>query len=154
MVTKYQFAKYQSTVRGPLHSNLTDKNSVRCPNDFKQKLKKRIWKNSRQYIHRITYPQQPDKDKKSLEILIKVAFFQKVWFGFQISKSPKKYIPNYYPELEIWICCLLLLAGNLNFMFRIVIWNIFFGDLKNTSHFLKKNTFKIWRNLQILFENP
>ena len=31
-------------------------------------------------------------------------------------KSPnlqKKYIPNNYPELEIWICCLLLLAGNL-----------------------------------------
>ena len=35
-----------------------------------------------------------------------------------------------------------LLAGNLNFKLRIVFWNIFFlrfGDLKNTSHFLKKS---------------
>ena len=34
-----------------------------------------------------------------------------------------------------------LLAGNLNFKFRIVFWNIFFrtfGDLKKESHFLKK----------------
>ena len=55
-----------------------------------------------------------------------MAFFQKVRFVFQISKSPKKNIPNYYPELEIWICCLLLLVGNLNFKFRIVFWNISF----------------------------
>jgi hypothetical protein len=34
-------------------------------------------------------------------IKLKVAFIQKVRFVFQISKSPKKYIPNYYPELEI-----------------------------------------------------
>ena len=60
------------------------------------------------------------------DLLVKVAFIQRVWFVFQISKSPKKYIPNYYPELEIWICCLLLLAGNLDLKFRIVIWNIFF----------------------------
>ena len=34
---------------------------------------------------------------------LKVAFFQKVWFVFQISKSQKKNnIPNHYPELEIW----------------------------------------------------
>ena len=32
---------------------------------------------------------------------IKVAFFQKVRCVFQISKSPKKYIPKNYPELEI-----------------------------------------------------
>ena len=35
-----------------------------------------------------------------------------------------------------------LLAGNLNFKFRIVFWNISFlrfGDLKNESHFLKKS---------------
>ena len=31
-----------------------------------------------------------------------------------------------------------LLARNLNFKFRIVFWNIFFGDLKNKSHFLKE----------------
>jgi len=33
----------------------------------------------------------------------------------------------------------ILLAGNSNFKFRIVVWNIFFRDLKNTSHFLKKS---------------
>ena len=74
--------------------------------------------------------------------LLKVAFIQKVRFVFQISKTPKKNIPNYYPELEIWICCLLLLAGNLNFKLRIAFRNIVFwrfGDLKNASHFLKKS---------------
>ena len=33
--------------------------------------------------------------------LVKMAFFQKVRCVFQISKSPKKYIPKNYPELEI-----------------------------------------------------
>ena len=83
------------------------------------------------------------KNPKSCPVfhhLLKVAFFQKVRFlFFFISKSQQKNIPKNYPELEIWICCLLWLAGNLNFKFRIVIWNIFFGDLKNTSHFLKKS---------------
>ena len=32
---------------------------------------------------------------------LKVAFFQKVQFFFQISKSPKQIIPKNYPELEI-----------------------------------------------------
>ena len=32
---------------------------------------------------------------------LKVAFFQKVRFVFQISKSQKIYIPKSYPELEI-----------------------------------------------------
>ena len=32
---------------------------------------------------------------------VKVAFFQKVRFVFQISQSPKKIIPKNYPELEI-----------------------------------------------------
>jgi hypothetical protein len=68
--------------------------------------------------------------------LLKVAFIQKVGFVFQISKTN---IPNHYPELEIWISCLLFLAENLNFKFRIVIWNICFGDLKNASHFLNKS---------------
>ena len=55
-----------------------------------------------------------------------VVFIQKV--QFVIFKSPdlkKKNIPNYYPELKIWICCLLLSAGNLNFNFRIVFWKFF-----------------------------
>ena len=71
-------------------------------------------------------------------IYVKVAFIQKVRVVFQISKS-KKNIPNYYPELEIWICCLLLLAGNLNFKFRIVIWNIFLEIWRFEKHFLKKS---------------
>jgi len=33
----------------------------------------------------------------------KGAFFQEVWFVFQISKSPKKNIPINYPKLEIQI---------------------------------------------------
>ena len=36
---------------------------------------------------------------------------------------------------------IMLLAGILNFKFKIVFWNIFFsrfGDVKNKSHFLKK----------------
>ena len=72
---------------------------------------------------------------------VKVASFQKVRFVFQISKSPKKIIPHHYPELEIWISCLLLWAGISNFKFMIVIWNIFFGDLEiwKTNHtFWKK----------------
>ena len=61
--------------------------------------------------------------------------------NLQISK---KNIPNYYPELEIWICCLLLLAVNLNFMFKIVIWNIFFWRFeKHIALSEKKATFRI-----------
>ena len=59
---------------------------------------------------------------------LKVAFFQKVRFVFQISK---KITPNHYPELEIWISCLLWWAGISNFKFRIVIWS--------------KSFLKIWR---------
>ena len=51
-------------------------------------------------------------------------------------KSTKRYIPNYYLELEIWIYCLLLLAANLNFKFRIVIWNIFFIEVIFRWHVL------------------
>ena len=70
-----------------------------------------------------------------------MAFFQKVRFVFQISQSSKKIIPKNYPELEIWISCLLIWAGISNFKLRIVFWNNFFGrlgDLKNESHFLNK----------------
>ena len=76
--------------------------------------------------------------------MIKVAFFQKVWFVFQISKSPKKkYSKTTILNLKFKFPAqntLLLLAGNLNFKLRIVFWNIFFGDLKNKLHFLKKKT--------------
>ena len=47
----------------------------------------------------------------------------KVWIpkGGFLNKDIPKNCPD---ELEIWICCLLLLVGNLNFKFRIVFWNI------------------------------
>ena len=53
-------------------------------------------------------------------------FFRKVRFVFQISKSPKQFTPNHYPELEIWISCSLLWAGISDFKFSIVIWSNFF----------------------------
>ena len=74
-------------------------------------------------------------------IRAKGGFFQKVRFVFQISQSPKKIIPKNYPELEIWISCLLICAGISNFKLRIAFLNNFLGrleDLKNESHFLKK----------------
>ena len=37
-----------------------------------------------------------------------------------------------------------VMVGNSNFKFRIVIWNIYFGDLKNASHYQKKATFKMY----------
>ena len=40
-------------------------------------------------------------------------------------------------------CCLLLLAGNLNFKLRIVFWNIIFGDLKNESHSEKSHLYEV-----------
>ena len=72
----------------------------------------------------------------------KGSFFQKVRFVFldlQISK--KKIFQKTILSLKFKFPAnntLLLMAGNLNFKFRIAFWNIFFGDLKNTSHFLKK----------------
>ena len=86
----------------------------------------RLWSHEPKAM--LVYFAHPRQTKQFL----KVAFFQKVWFVFQISK---KNIPNYYPELEIWIWCLLLLAGNLNFKFRIAFWNIFiFGIGRFKKH--------------------
>ena len=59
---------------------------------------------------------------------VKGGFFQKVRCVFQISKKM-------YSKKLSW-------TWNLKFKLRIVFWNIFFwrfGDLKNTSHFLKKS---------------
>ena len=39
----------------------------------------------------------------SYHVFLKVAFFQKVRFVFQISKSQKENIPKSYPELEIYL---------------------------------------------------
>jgi hypothetical protein len=77
---------------------------------------------------------------------VKVAFYQKVRFVFQISKSPKKKkkIRKTILSLKFKIPAhniILFWAGILNFKLRIVFWNIFFwwiGDLKNESHFLIK----------------
>ena len=71
--------------------------------------------------------------------VFKGGFFQKVLFVFQISQSPKWK----YSKLLSW-------AWNLNLLFTVVggkfkflvqdsdLECIFFGDLKNTLHFLKK----------------
>ena len=86
---------------------------------------------------------KPDFCLSGVQLSLKVAFFHKVQSVFsnlQTSKmkisqktilSLKFKFPASYSTL--------LLAGNLNFKFRIVLWNIFFGDLKNTQHFLKKS---------------
>ena len=69
-------------------------------------------------------------------------FFRKFDSFFKSPNLQNKNIPNYYPELEIWICCLLLLGGNLNFKLRIVIPNIFFWrfrDLKYIALSEKRN---------------
>ena len=74
----------------------------------------------------------------------KGGFFSESAIRFLHLQISKKNIPKSYPELEIWICCLLLLVGNLNFKFRIVFLNIFFGDVEiwKTNHtFWKKATF-------------
>ena len=70
--------------------------------------------------------QETQHDHEWKKLLLKEAFIQKVRFIFRISKN---IIPNYYPELEVWICCLLLLVWNLNFKFRIVIWINFFLEI-------------------------
>ena len=62
--------------------------------------------------------------------LLKVAFFQKVWFVFQISKFPKN-----YPELEIWISRQLqytVIGGKLKFQVQDSFLEYFFsfGDLE------------------------
>ena len=43
-----------------------------------------------------------------------------------------------FSNLQISNNSKVFLAGNLDFKFRIVFWNNFFGDLKNELHFLKK----------------
>ena len=58
---------------------------------------------------------------------LKVAFCQKVRCIFHIAKIN---IPNHYPELEIWISCLHLWAGNSNFkFFGTFFWEIWKTDL-------------------------
>ena len=64
----------------------------------------------------------------------KGSIFSENCMNFFKSPNLKENIPNHYPELEIWISCLLL----------IVIWNISFGDLeiwKTHRFFWKKAIF-------------
>ena len=64
--------------------------------------------------------------------LIKVAFFQKVRFVIHISKSPKKIFQKSILDLKFKFptnFSILLLAGNLNFKFRVVFWNIFILEI-------------------------
>ena len=51
---------------------------------------------------------------------LKVFFFRNCDSFFKSPNLQKKIFQKNYPQLEIWICCLLLLVGNLNFKFRIV----------------------------------
>ena len=75
--------------------------------------------------------------------MVKGGFFSESVIHF--SNLQIKNIPKNYPEIEIEFFdknSKGLLAGNLDFKFRIVFWNISFwrfGDLKNTSHFWKKS---------------
>ena len=71
-------------------------------------------------------------------------FFRKRYLFFKSPNLKKKYFKTIL-NLKVKFPAknnLLLLAGNLNFKFRKVFWNIFFlrfGDLKNNSHFLKES---------------
>ena len=55
----------------------------------------------------------------------------------------KKNIPNRYPELEIWISCLLLWAGISNFKFRIVIWSNLFWRFEQPISLSEKKPFLV-----------
>ena len=59
-------------------------------------------------------------------VALKVVFFSEREIRFSNLQISKKIIPKHYPELEIWISCLLLWAVMSNFKCWIVIWNIFF----------------------------
>ena len=90
-------------------------------------------------------PQNFAKYPPYIWTLLKVAFIQKVRFVFLNLQTFKKKYSKLLSWAWNWICSLLLLTGNLYFMFRIVIWNNFFGDLEiwKTYHtFWKKVTFK------------
>ena len=74
---------------------------------------------------------------------IKVAFIQKVWFVFQISKSPKKI----YSKLLSW-------AWNLNFLFTVIGWKFKF-QVQNRD--LEYFFFEIWRfekHIKLYEKNP
>ena len=66
-------------------------------------------------------------------------FFSVSVIRFSNLQISKKNTPNHYPELEIWISCLLLWAGISNFRFRIVICsNLFWRFEKRISLSEKK----------------
>ena len=64
---------------------------------------------------------------------VKVALIQKILESFYVSNIN---IPNHYHEQKIWIGCLLFQTGNSNFLLRIVIWNIYVGDVKIFQYLL------------------
>ena len=64
-------------------------------------------------------------------------FFQKLRCVFHIAKIN---IPNHL-KLKIWISRPGQEPTYSDFKLRIVIWNIDFGNVKNTSHVLKKHQF-------------
>ena len=76
-----------------------------------------------------------EKTEAEIEVnnMLKVAFFQKVRFVFQISKSPKK--KRIFQKT--------IVSGKFKFQVQDSFLEYFFflrfGDLNNTSHFLKKS---------------
>ena len=86
--------------------------------------------------------------KNLLGSLLKVAFFQKVRFVFQISQSPKKIIPKNYPELEIWIPKLFNeMGGNFKFQARDSFLEIFFWEIWKTN-------LTFWKKAPLVSVNP
>ena len=76
-----------------------------------------------------------NQEKKAIAVDTKGGFFsESAMKFFQISKSQKKIFQKAILSLKFKFpannTLLLLLAGNLNFKFRIVFWNIFFRDLE------------------------
>ena len=72
----------------------------------------------------------------------KGVFFRKCDSFFKSPILPKKIFQKTILNLKYKISAnnsIMSRVGVLNFKFRIVFWNIFFGDMKNELHFLKKS---------------
>ena len=84
---------------------------------------------------------------------LKRAFFQKVRFVFQISKSQKKkYSKKNYPELEYYV-----MGGNFKFQTQDSFWNILFWRFEEQITLSEKKTPFIqaitWRRCKVGFLN-
>ena len=87
---------------------------------------------------------------------VKVAFFQKVWFIFQISKSPKKYSKNLSWAWNLNLPPITVKCFGRKFKFQVQdsFLEYFFGDLeiwKTNRALWKKNIFKVLLSQPIYF---